>query len=76
MFAMTRFLYVEVQSFPYILLLPGREMCFVIPDDFFIKRFVKLSGCHCTCDLSESSYFMFNIVVLRNKLTERLQLYF
>ena len=25
-------------------------------EGFFIKRFVKLSGSHCTCELSESSY--------------------
>ena len=32
MFAITRFLYVEVQSFPYVLLLlRGEETCFVIP---------------------------------------------
>ena len=30
MFAITRFPYVEVQSFPYILLLLGRVMCFVV----------------------------------------------
>ena len=38
-------------------------------EDFFIYRFVKLSGCHCTFDLTESSYQPVNILVIFKSVT-------
>ena len=66
MFAVTRFFLCQGSDFSIDFTITGARMCFV--KDVFIKKFVKLSGSHCTCDLSEStcSYFMFNILVIRN----------
>ena len=45
MFAITRFLYVEVQSFPYVLLLlRGEETCFAIPKTSLYEGSLNKAG--------------------------------